>query len=104
MPSVVGMPPVPVPSTQELFCISETLNCPAAISLKIALLCGEEFNCNVADCTVQRPAPNWLSNEPRAPDKSNWNTLWNSPLGNVPAATAKAPAAPKLSPLRLPVG
>src|ERR1051325_791674 len=104
MPSVVGMPPVPVPSVQELFCINETLNCPAAMSLKMGLLCGEEVNRSVTDCAVQSPAPYWLSKVLRAPDRSNWRTLWNWPFGNALAAIAKAPAAPKLFPLRLPVG
>jgi hypothetical protein len=37
IPLVVGTPGVPVPSTQESFCIQEMPNKPAALALKMGL-------------------------------------------------------------------
>src|SRR5262245_9369454 len=63
MPVVVGVTGVPVPSTQESFCIHEMPNWPAALALKMALLGGVAVSWSVTDWMVQRPAPNWLSKE-----------------------------------------
>src|SRR5579871_1297275 len=104
MPSVVGMPPVPVPSVHELFCISETPNCPTAMLLKMALLCGEEVSWRETDWMDHCPTPYCALNELKALERSNLITVWNSPCGRPDADSASAPAAPKLSPPRLPVG
>ncbi len=75
IPVVVGAAGVPVPSVQPSFCIHESLNCPAAEGLKMALFGGTAVSWSVTDWIVHRPMPNWLSKELFAADRLNCSTL-----------------------------